>query len=342
MGAVECTPLVFCCLPVAFEMGEESRRRLAMLVPVFSSRLTRREFVGGIFAAGALGAFPALGAGRFRGPLVDTHVHLFSYDLNRFPLAANSPYRPAPLPLEEYVRFAVAAGIDHAVLVQPEPYQDDHRYLEYCFAHEPSPKFFKGTCLFDPIAPDTPDRISMLVKANPGRIVALRIHEVHKPGTPSLTAGPIKDRDLHSPAMTTTWRRVQQLGLAIQMHFLPYYAPQIGELAEQFPDTPVILDHLGRVPEGTPSDFDGVLKLAKLPRVYMKYSNVSSAGLAPTVRKLYDAFGPDRMMWGYFGHDQASFEKQVELFDVMFAFATEDDREKIRGRNALKLFKWSS
>lgn len=305
-------------------------------------RLTRREFVTGVFAMGISTGLPAPGPGRLRGPIVDTHVHLFSDDLKRFPLAPNSTYQPAPLPLEEYIRFAVQAGIDHAVLVQPEPYQDDHRYLEYCFAHEPSPKFFKGTCLFDPTAPDTPERISMLVKSNPDRIVALRIHEVHKPGTPSLTEGPIKDRDLRSPAMRATWRRVQQLGLAIQMHFLPYYAPQIGELAEQFPDTPVLLDHLGRVPEGTSSDFEGVLKLAKLPRVYMKYSNVSSPTLAPTVRKLYDAFGPDRMMWGYFGRDQASFEKQAELFDVMFEFVSEDDREKIRGRNALKLFKWSS
>ena len=301
------------------------------------SSLTRREFV-----AGMLAALPALGAGRPRGPIVDSHVHLFSDDLKRFPLAPGAPYHPAPLPLEEYVRFAVSVGIDHAVLVQPEPYQDDHRYLEYCFAHEPSPDFFKGTCLFDPIAPDTPDRISTLVRGNPGRIVALRIHEVRKPGILPLTEGPIKDRDLHSPAMKTTWRRVQELGLAIQMHFLPYYATPIAGLAEQFPDTPVILDHLGRVSEGTPADFAGVLKLAKLPRSYMKYSNVSDPSLKPTVRKIYDAFGPDRMIWGYFGHDRASFDKQVELFDRMFDFASEDEREKIRGKNALKLFKWSS
>ena len=304
------------------------------------SSITRREFVAGL--AGMAASLPALGAGRPRGPIVDSHVHLFSDDPKRFPFAPGAPYRPAPLPLKEYVRFALSVGIDHAVLVQPEPYQDDHRYLEYCFAHEPSPYFFKGTCLFDPLARDTPNRLSALVRTNPGRIVALRIHEVRKPGTPPLTKGPIKDRDLRSPAMKITWRRVHELGLAIQMHFLPYYAPQIGVLAEQFSETPVILDHLGRVPEGSSSDLDGVLNLAKLPRVYMKYSNVNSPSLKPTVRKIYDAFGPDRMIWGYFGHDRASFDKQVELFDRMFDFASENDREKIRGKNALKLFKWSN
>src|SRR5271154_6721458 len=125
-----------------------------------------------------LAALPALGA---TGPIVDTHVHLFADDEKRFPFPPNATYRPKPQTVEEYVRFASAAGIDHAIIVHPEPYQDDHRYLEYCFSLEPAPMFFKGTCLFDPIASDTPDRMAALMKRNPGRIVALRIHEVRTP-----------------------------------------------------------------------------------------------------------------------------------------------------------------
>jgi len=39
-----------------------------------------------------------------------------------------------------------------------------------------------------------------------------------------------------------------------------------------------------------------VLKLAKLPKVVMKYSNANK-DMKPIVRKCYDAFGPDRMIW---------------------------------------------
>lgn len=287
-----------------------------------------------------MAALPAVGAVRPRGPIVDSHVHLFSPDLTRFPLAPNAPYKPKPLSVEEYVQFAKAAGIDHAVIVHPEPYQDDYRYLEYAFSQEPSPLFFKGVCLFDPTAHDTPDRLASLVGNNPQRIVALRIHETHKPGTPSLTEGPIKDRDLRSPAMKATWRRAGQLGLAIQMHFLPYYSTQIYELAAQFPDIPLILDHLGRFQEGTPADFAALLRLAKLPRAYMKYSNAATIAVKPSVRKMYDAFGPDRIIWGYFGHDMATFGKEAALLDEMFDYASEEEREKIRGGNALKLFRW--
>src|SRR4029453_17140078 len=100
-----------------------------------------------------------------------------------------APLKPPPQPLGPYVEFTRQAGIGHAVIVHPEPYQDDHRYLEYCFGHEPSPGFFKGTCLFDPIAPSTPARMETLAKRYPGRIVALRIHENHKPGKPPTTVG---------------------------------------------------------------------------------------------------------------------------------------------------------
>ena len=154
-------------------------------------------------------------------------------------------------------------GINHAVIVHPEPYQDDHRYLEYCLAHEPSPGFFKATCLFDPIDPATPKRMQALVERNPGRIVALRIHEIHPAGTPSTTSGLIRDRDLRNPQMAVTWQAAHDLGLEIQIHCIPHYAVEIGELAAKFPKTPVILDHLARAGQGTPEEYDQVLKLAQ-------------------------------------------------------------------------------
>ena len=303
------------------------------------SGFSRRTLLGG-----ALAAMPARPAGRPEGLIIDTHIHLFEPE--RFPYHPNATYQPAAEPLDKYVAFTRGAGIDHVVIVHPEPYQDDHRYLEYCFAHEPAPGFFKGTCLFDPVAADTPARMAALVRRNPKRIVALRIHETRAPGTPPLAAGPIKDRALRTPAMHTTWRAAADLGLAIQMHFLPAYAVQIGELAQAFPQVPVILDHLARAGEGSPEEFEDVLKLARYPRVYMKYSaiNYSSkqpypyADARPLVKRAYDAFGPTRMLWGGLGHDRAEFDRQSALFDQMFAFAPAAARAKIRGLNAKSLF----
>jgi predicted TIM-barrel fold metal-dependent hydrolase len=151
---------------------------------------------------------------------------------------------------------------------------------------------------------------------------------------------------MQSPAMENTWRNAQELGLAIQMHFLPYFAPQIGQLARKFPDVPVLLDHLARAGQGTPADFDQVIQLARFPRVYMKYSGIEYSSkqpfphldAKPLVRRAFDAFGPDRMLWGGIGNTSEDFDRQVRLFDVMFDFAREADRAKIRGLNAMKLF----
>jgi L-fuconolactonase len=300
------------------------------------SYFNRRQFLASAMAA----------AVRPAGMLVDTHIHLF--DPARFPYHPSGTYQPPAQPLEKYVEFVRQARIDHTVIVHPEPYQDDHRYLEYCFAHEPTPRFFKGTCLFDPVAPETPARMEALVKKHPGRIVALRIHEMRKPGEPALTSGPIKDRDLRAPAMRTTWAAAQKLGLAIQMHFVPHFAPQIDELAARFPTMPIVLDHLARAGQGTPADFEAVLKLARHPRVYMKYSGVGYSSkekypyrdARPTVRSAFDAFGPERMIRGGLGHTMEEFEQAVRLFDEMFAFANAGNRDRIRGLNAAKLFGW--
>lgn len=304
--------------------------------------ITRRHWLLGAAAAPAQPTVPP------PGTLVDTHVHLFSRDQARFPYHPDSPYKPPAEPLEEYVEFVRQARIAHTVIVHPEPYQDDHRYLEYCFEHEPSRGFFKGTCLFDPIAPATPGRMEALTKKLPGRIVALRVHETRDAKLPPTTTGPIRDRDLNSPAMLATWRKAHDLGLAMQMHFIPGHAPRIRTLASQFRDMPVVLDHLGRAAQGTPAEYEDVLRLADLPRVFMKFSGLSYSSketapfrdVQPIVRRIFQAFGPDRILWGGLGMNPAQFRQQTAAFEERFAFASEADRAKIRGLNALRLFRF--
>ncbi len=299
-------------------------------------RFTRRGFL-------ALAA-----AARPPGVLVDTHIHLFAADQKRFPYHPNATYRPPAQPLEPYLDFVRQAKIDHAVIVHPEPYQDDHRYLEHCFAREPSPGFFKGTCLYDPVAPDTPARMESLMKKQPGRIVALRIHSTRPAGAPPSAAAAIRERDLTLPAMRRTWQAAQRLGLGIQMHFVPCWAPQIGALAERFPNMPVILDHLARAGQGRPEEYGDVLRLARFPRVYMKFSGVEYSSrepwphrdVKPLVRRAYDAFGPRRMIWGGLGMNTAEFEKAAALFEEMFDFASAQDRARIRGLNAMELYRF--
>jgi predicted TIM-barrel fold metal-dependent hydrolase len=230
-----------------------------------------------------------------------------------------------------------AAGLEHSVIVHPEPYQDDHRYLEYSFAHEPRAGYFKGVCLFDPFREDTPGRVRSLMDRWPKRIVAMRIHETQM--TPE-ASGPIRNRDMQDPRMLACWKALAAMGLGIQMHFIPAQAPHIRSLAEKLPDTTVILDHMGRPADGTEKEYQEVLRLAQLPRVILKYSgwDMYKGDLNKLTRQIYDAYGPTRMIWGTLGGTIEEYRKQSARLEELLAFASAEDRANIAGGNAMRLF----
>ena len=139
--------------------------------------------------------------------------------------------------------------------------------------------------------------------------------------------------------MKNVFRTVRQLKMAIQFHFIPYYAPQVAELAREFPDVPILLDHLARAKEGSAAEVDQVMLLGKLPNVIIKYSG-SYTGDAALARRAFDAFGPDHMMCGYVGMNAEEYRKWSGDFDRAFGSLSEGDRQKIRVRTAQTLFKW--
>jgi predicted TIM-barrel fold metal-dependent hydrolase len=121
------------------------------------------------------------------------------------------------------------------------------------------------------------------------------------------------------------------------------HAVSIGKLAGEFRSTRVILDHLGRNNQGTDTEWNDILALAKLPNTVMKFSGLdySPLKLEQRVRQVFDSFGPDRIIWGGLGMNLPAFAAAKKRLDTLFAFASESDRKKIRGLNAIKLYGWS-
>ena len=114
---------------------------------------------------------------------------------------------------------------------------------------------------------------------------------------------------------------------------------------------PVILDHLARPGQGTPEEYGQVLKLAQIPRVYMKFSATGVASASkepfphrdakPLVRRVYEHSALTKSSLGEWGGNMTEFHQAMELFDLMFDFAPETEGAKIRGLNAKKLFGFS-
>ena len=141
-------------------------------------------------------------------------------------------------------------------------------------------------------------------------------------------------------------------------------APQLARLETMLaahPEVRVVIDHLARVDLSAPDAAREVAQLTALARhrnVSVKVSELSllspskKAPYADTfdcVKRVYDAFGPDRLLWGtgFPGATRAqagrpSLEEELALMRREIPFFTASDREKVLGGNAARLWGFSN
>lgn len=268
--------------------------------------------------------------------VVDTHLHCFAGRDSRFPYHERAPYRPDAAATPEHLLACMDdAGVDFSVVVHPEPYQDDHRYLEHCL--RVGKHRVKGTCLFFADRPGSVEAMPGLVERNPDQIVAARVHAY----------APDRLPPFGSPELRQLWRTATELGLAMQLHFEPRYAPGFEPLIKEFSDTTVIIDHLGRPMQGTIAEHDVVLHWSRFNNTVMKVSSIPDQNryphrdVRPVIRRLTDAFGPDRMIYGGgFNADATgdSYRAYRQRVGELLSHLSADDRGKILGATAARLY----
>ncbi|MFP3895543.1 MAG: amidohydrolase family protein [Anaerolineales bacterium] len=262
--------------------------------------------------------------------IVEWNAHIFSSDRERYPFHPEATYVPDEErllndPFGVYLERLDALGIDRAVLVQPEPYGDDHSLILDCLACEETR--VKATCLFYPRDPDAVSKMVDLVNAHP-RIVALRFH-AHRGKTAYLNS--FEDSNVRA-----LWERAGELGLVIELHIGPNYASQAGKAIEEYPDFPVLIDHMAEPQLGTPEEYEDVLALARFPNVTIKMSGLSHFSrepepyldTKPLVRRVAEAFGADRIAWS---------SGSPTIVDELLDHWSEEKRVRVKGDNLARL-----
>lgn len=304
-----------------------------------SARCGRRQFIGSSLLA-TIGltqlSAPCLRAAPRDEPvLVDTHLHCFAgAGDGRFPYHARAPYRPEPAATPEHLLKCMdEGGIHAAIVVHPEPYQDDHRYLEYCL--EVGNGRLKGTCLFFCDRPGSLDKLAGLAGRLP--IVAARIHAY----------APDRLPPFGKPELRELWRATAELGLAVQLHLEPRYAPGFEALIGEFSDTRVIIDHLGRPFQGTPEEHEVIVRWSKFPNTIIKLAAVPSPLTYPhrdpaaIIKRLSQEFGAERMIYGGgFGADATgtSYRAAFEQARGYLSHFSAEQQAQVLGGNAVRLF----
>ncbi len=270
-------------------------------------------------------------------PVIDSHLHCFDgKDSARFPYHAKASYRPEDAQTPELLLKCMdGAGVDYAIVVHPEPYQDDHRYLEHCL--QVGKGRLKGTCLFFADRPGSIAQMPALVKK--GEIVAVRIHAY----------APDRLPPFGKPELKQLWTLAGDLGLAVQLHFEPRYAPGFEPYIREFSSTTAIIDHLGRPFQGTPAEHAVVVQWARFKNTIMKIASLPSTDIypyrnpGPVIKQLTEAYGAGRMIYGggfAAGATAQSYRAARERVRSYLSHLPDSDQAKILGATAAHLFRF--
>lgn len=160
-----------------------------------------------------------------------------------------------------------------------------------------------------------------------------------------LRLSPIYDRDvvwLNDPVCYPLWKKAEELGAVFNIFLAPQQVGQVADMAERFPGVNVVIDHFAMIDIATPDNrgFGPPLQLARFPNVYIRTSlhnpsksrQIPYRDVWPFLGRIYDAFGPRRLVWANF------FE--YSIMKEMIPFFAAEDKEWILGRTPYRLYKY--
>ncbi len=237
--------------------------------------------------------------------IVDAHVHVWTRDVDRYPLAAGFTLEDFIVPsftTEELAEHGRGSGVTRFNLVQMTWYGLDHSYIADAIAADPA--HFVGTGIVPAItdvALAAPER-AMRALAEQG-MYAFRLRGRALEPLPGGSG-----RWMDQSSYTEMFAAGARHNLALSFLMNPPDIPEIDRMCALHPDTPVIVDHIGRIGGGGRIDEDDVRALCALsrrPRVMVKIGAFYGLGerkapytdLLPLIRRVIDAFGPARCMW---------------------------------------------
>ena len=267
---------------------------------------------------------------------VDAHVHVWTDDRVRYRRAAGvretPPERFTPEDLFVHTR---PAGVTKIVLIQMSFYRFDNSYmLDMMRAH---PGVFSGVGIVDSNGPDPAQAMIDLKRQG---VRGFRI----------VSGGPDW---LETPGMKKMWRTGAEQKLAMcPLLVSPDALLSLDRMCMDYPETPVVIDHFARIGidgELRDADMRRLCALARHPRVKVKASAFYALGakrapyhdLGLLFRRVYEDFGPRRIMWASdcpfqvaSGHQ---YQPSIDLIRNMRSL-TEDERDWVLGRTAMETF----
>lgn len=235
--------------------------------------------------------------------VVDTHCHIISQDLARYPRAPIGGKQSAwassrPVTAEDMVARMDETGIAQAVLVQATTaYGYDNSYV--LDSRRRWPDRFVAVGTFDPLAAGAGARLTELLRD--GGLAGVRLFT-------SGSTVPEQGQWFAAPETYDFWRTAEELGVTVCLQMrLGSATKHLVSVLVRFPGVRVLLDHMG-YPDIASSPAEAgreVAALAKNPGLHLKLTHRNlerlhdaGDGAGDFLGPVLDSFGSGRIAWG--------------------------------------------
>jgi L-fuconolactonase len=142
-----------------------------------------------------------------------------------------------------------------------------------------------------------------------------------------------------------------RLNLIASLSSYPHQQAAIRNVAEQYPELPILLHHLGHPNVGAKEHLAAILESAKFSNIYLKLSGFYYATSGEQwdfpyreaqeiVMALYDGFGPRRLCWGSdypVVRQFMTYRQALESFRTYCTFIPTEEHSFILGHNLAHL-----
>lgn len=271
--------------------------------------------------------------------IVDAQVHIWAASTPERPWPArHEPHRPEPITAASLLPQMKAAGVDQCVLVPPS--WEGERNDVCLAAAKKYPDQFAVMGRLDPEDPAARGKIAGWRK-QPG-MLGLRF-TFHRPFLrPLLAEGKVD----------WLWGEAEKAGVPVMTLALHSDMHLFDKVAERHPGLRLTIDHLALTKgkdEEAFKDLDNVLALARRPNVAVKASCLPHyttdrypfKKLDPYIRRVYDAFGPQRMFWGSdLSRLPCTYRQSLTYMSEELPWLTASDKEWILGRGLREWLGW--
>jgi L-fuconolactonase len=270
-------------------------------------------------------------------PIIDPHVHVWKHD-PRFPFAPAAKVPDYDATPEMLLKLMQANGVQKTVLIQVIHYKYDNSYLASVLKQYP--QYFRGVCRVDPLDPAAPDHLSQISQ---------------QPGFHGVRLSPAADAGgdwIRGPLMPPLWKRCESLNVPMTLLAPITRMPDIQKLVDKFPSLTVVIDHMADCPVDHPHELEMLIALVSYPKVFVKISHTWSLSKQSypwldsqqLVKRLYDTFGPRRLMWATdwpIAKERATYAQRLTVVRDRMAFLNAEDKSWIFSKTVERVWPFS-